>query len=81
MKDETKYIKLMLPDHYTCEPRDNGVHCCSDIGINDITEEGWWKVFIAAIQVRYEDRFMEIFHQTCTNHKEFTVFLRPESNQ
>lgn len=35
MIEETKWIKQLLPNHYTCEPRENGVHCYSYEGIPD----------------------------------------------
>ena len=79
ISDEMKYIQKLLPDHYRCEQRGNGVRCISDIGINEVTEEGYWRVFIIALKVRYRDRFMEVFHQTCSDHKEFTVYIKEQS--
>jgi hypothetical protein len=75
---ETAYIKRLLPDHYECHPTHYGVHCVSAIGIDEIKEEAIFRIFHIALKVRYGDRLMEIYHQTCTNHCEFTVFIKPE---
>ena len=77
MKEETEYMKNLLPNHYTCEPRDNGVHCQSPIGIDENDPEQWYYTF-EAIKQKFKERFLEVFHQTCTNHVKFTVFLRKE---
>ncbi len=74
MLKETEYIKNLLPSHYHCEPRVNGVHCHSTTGISD---DEHWELIILAIKKRYGDRFQEIFHQTCSNHYTFTVYIKP----
>jgi hypothetical protein len=75
MKEETQWMKNLLPDHYTCEPRENGVHCHSPIGIDENDPEQWDFTF-KAIKQKFGERFMEVFHQTCTNHVKFTVYLQ-----
>jgi hypothetical protein len=75
MIEETKWMKNLLPSHYTCEPRENGVHCHSPIGIDENDPEQWDYTF-KAIKQKFGERFMEVFHQTCTNHVKFTVYLR-----
>jgi len=77
MKEETIFIQDLLPSHYTCEPREMGVHCKSKIGFTE-AEEPYWNVIVTAIKLKYQERFMEIYHQTCTRHCEFTVYLRPK---
>ncbi len=76
MKEQTIIISNLLPRHYTCEPRDNGVHCHSSQGINDILEEEYFNAFLYALKMIFKDRFVEVHHQTCTNHVKFTVFLK-----
>ncbi len=75
MEKETEFMNRLLPDHYTCEERENGVHCYSDIGIS---EEGCnvWDTVMEEIREEFGDRFIEVFHQTCTNHVKFTVYLK-----
>lgn len=75
MKKETEFMKRLLPNHYTCEPRDNGVYCYSNFGIDENDPEHWEYIFLA-IKQEFKERFMEVFHQTCSDHLEFTVFLR-----
>lgn len=76
MLEETKWMKKLLPEDYTCEPRENGVHCYSNKGIAD--DKGYcdhWDLIVKAIKQKFGDRFMEIFHQTCTYHTKFTVYI------
>lgn len=73
MKEELEYIKRILPSHYTCEQRDNGVHCYSEKGINDDKQ---WNYILLSFKKKFNDRLMEVYHQTCTNHVKFTVFLK-----
>ena len=73
--DAVEFMRRVLPSHYTCEPRTNGVHCHSPIGINENDPEHWEYVYLA-IKQKFGEDFMEVFHQTCTNHVKFTVFIR-----
>lgn len=75
MIEETKFIKSILPESYTCEPRSNGVHCYSDKGIDEITEEHKWEEFKQKVKDKYGSRLNEFFAQVCTNHQKFTVYL------
>jgi hypothetical protein len=76
MEQETKYMKGLLPDDYVCEPRKNGVHCNSKIGIRGNGPDEHWELIVKAIKQKYGKRFLEIFHQTCTHHKRFTVYFK-----
>lgn len=79
MKEETEFMKSILPSHYTCEPRDNGVHCYSEIGIQkgkDAEDDEHWEYIMKAIRQKFSDRFMEVYHKTCTNHVKFTVYIK-----
>ena len=82
MKTDTEYMQDLLPDYYKCEPRENGVHCFSEIdkGIDDCDPEQW-KFRMLAMERYFEGRLLEVYHQTCTNHREFTVYLKPVFNQ
>jgi len=33
-----------------------------------------------AVKQKFKNRFLEVFHQTCTNHLKFTVYLKAEIN-
>lgn len=74
MADATKYMRDLLPDHYTCFNKVNGVHCVSDDGIAD---EEQWQYTMLAIKKQFGSRFMEVYHETCANHCAFTVYIRP----
>jgi len=74
MIEESKYMKNLLPSHYTCEPREGGVHCYSEIGIDECDPEHWFFVF-EAIKQKFGKRFDSVYHQTSTDHKKFTVYL------
>ena len=73
--DALEFMRRVLPDHYTCEPRKNGIYCHSLIGIDENDPEHWEYIYLA-IQQKFEDRFMEVFCHTCTNYLRFTVFIR-----
>lgn len=64
-------MRNILPAHYTCEEKENGIHCYSEKGIS----EGWDAVMLA-VKNWFGDKFLEVYHKTCTNHLEFTVFLK-----
>lgn len=72
------FMKRVLPDHYTCKPRSNGVHCHSPIGVDDCDPEHWYYIY-KAIQQKFGDNFMEVYCQTCTNYMKFTVFVKFEN--
>ena len=82
MNEETEFMKGILPTHYTCEPRDNGVHCHSQIGIKDTFKaseapDDHWELIMKAIKQKFGGRFMEVFSQVSTRHSKFTVFIKP----
>jgi hypothetical protein len=82
---DIEFMKKILPNDYVCEARESGVHCYSEIGIKDTfsskeIEEGkndHWELIEKAIIQKFGDRFMEIYFQTSTNNKKFTVYIRP----
>lgn len=74
---DVEFMGRILPDDYTCEIRKDGVHCFSDKGIAD--DQGYddhWDLIINAIRQHFTERFCEVFHQTSTYHRKFTVFLK-----
>lgn len=73
MEKERNIIKALLPYHYTCEEREGGVHCYSEIGIKDERE---WERFKDNVRGFFGGRLQEFFHQTCTYHLRFTVYLK-----
>ena len=81
MTDEVAFMKRILPDHYTCEPRENGVHCYSKIGIQDTFPSGTggddhWDIIEAAIKQKFGERFQEIYFQVNSRLSKFTVYIK-----
>lgn len=75
MSEETankEIIKGLLPEHYYCEETKGGINCKSNIGMS----EGSYVAFIDGIKDIFKKQFQEIFHQVCTDHLQFTVFLK-----
>jgi hypothetical protein len=75
IESKIKYVAQILPDHYEVkESKQKGnVHCKSSIGIDDDEQ---WGYFISALNNRFGDNFSEVFHNTCTNHVDFTIYLK-----
>ena len=71
MKD-VEIMQRILPSSYTCEERVDGVHCYSDIGIDDSE----WNEKVGQIKKSFGNRFSEVFHQTCADNKKFTVYFK-----
>ncbi|MBA7535887.1 hypothetical protein ES705_28146 [subsurface metagenome] len=74
-RTDLQFMQDLLPNHYICEQRKNGIHCHSPIGIDENDPKQWDTTF-KAIKQHFGGRFLEVFSQTCTNHVKFTVFLR-----
>lgn len=75
MSEETankEIIKGLLPEHYYCEETKGGINCKSNIGMDD----NLYTAFIDCIKEIFKGEFKEVFHQVCTEHLQFTVFLK-----
>ena len=87
--NDFEFIKSILPDHYTLNPRiynsdlipDKkyvGVLCKSNIGIKrtDINEEDeeHWGYILKALRVHFNDRLLEIYHNTNHCHVNFIIY-------
>lgn len=69
------YIKAVLPNHYEVKEskRKGSVHCKSSIGL-EYGEQ--WVYFMEGLKQRFPD-FLEVYHNTCHNHIDFTVYFKP----
>ena len=69
--DDIAFVKSILPDHYkVSESKKLGsIHCKSSVGMADDR-------FIYVIAHHFGERFQEVFHNTCTNHVDFTIYLK-----
>lgn len=75
------YVKSVLPDHY--EVKESGhkgsVHCKSRIGIRhkiDADDDEHFDYIVKALENHFGERLLEIGHNTCFCHVDFTVYLR-----
>jgi hypothetical protein len=70
--EDISFVRSILPDHYEVgESKKLGsIHCKSSVGMQD---DG----FIYVIADHFGERFQEVFHNTCTNHVDFTIYLKP----
>lgn len=84
LSEAVEFLKKILPDSYTCEPRKDGVHCYSYEGIKDTFskeevdrgENDHWNIIYEAIKQKFGDQFMEVFDITSARHQNFTVYIR-----
>jgi hypothetical protein len=71
-------VERILPSYYIVDESAirGSIHCVSRLqrGIDD--DERWDYTF-KAIKQHFGDRFQEVFHNTCTNHIDFTIYLKP----
>lgn len=78
LQDDLNYVKSILPSHYTVKEskKKYSVHCTSSIGMQDYGEEKEWKQFFNKLKEHFGSRFQEVFHNVCTNHSDFTIYLK-----
>lgn len=75
--EDVEFMQRILPDHYVCRATKNGVHCKSPNGISEKNkDEAFETMVMEPIRKHFGERFLEVFHQVCTAHLEFTVFLK-----
>lgn len=80
-----QYIQSLLPVPYKITWGDNRknvrekltnyfLRCVSETGIND--EENWELVF-EGFKEWFGNKFIEVDHNTCYNHKDFYIYFKP----
>ena len=76
-RDDKKFMELVLPTNYTCKLYPYGVRCISKEGITEVKGyDDHWYLIVKAIKQEFGERFQEIYHDICTNHMCFTVYLK-----
>lgn len=76
---DTEFIKGILPSHYNCELRERSIRCKSKIGVKmniDGEDDEHWFYILNAIKNYFKDSFVEVNHTVCSNHQDFTIYLR-----
>jgi hypothetical protein len=77
---DAQRVKVILPDHYSVKESVNTIHCVSEIGIKkDIDAEGdeHWSYIMSALKNHFREKFLEINHNVCFCHTDFTINLKP----
>lgn len=54
----------------------NGIRCRSTTGISDENKDREWNTVFVQIKKHFGKRFSEVFHSTCYNHIDFTIYLK-----
>lgn len=81
LQEDINYVTKLLPDHYTVkESKQAGnIHCKSRTGIRkgiDAEDDEHWGYVMSGLRQHFGDRFLEVDHNTCFCHVDFTVYLR-----
>lgn len=76
--NDISFVKAILPDHYVVKESSNpgSIYCKSETGIPEVKGDLHWNTVFSAIKSHFGDRFQEVFHNTCTNHVDFTIYLK-----
>lgn len=80
IQQDIQFMKGILPNHYTVQEskKSGSVHCKSSIGIRkgiDAEDDEHWGYIMDAIRTEFGGRLQEVYHNTCSNHVDFTVYL------
>lgn len=74
------FVKSILPHHYEVQviQDKNYFNCHSRVGIQDngYEDDDAWAHIFSAIKQYFGDRFSEVFHNTCTWHVNFNIYLK-----
>lgn len=83
LTEEAEFMEKILPEHYTITAREKYVQCTSPTGIRknifgyDEEDDEHWDFILNAIRQKYGARFQEVYHNTCTYHVNFSVYIKP----
>lgn len=69
--DNLKTVSFLLQGYECTEESAGDIVCKSDTGIAD---EGLWENFFINVKSLFGDKFKEIYHETCYNHKHFHIY-------
>lgn len=77
LKKDIETVKKILPSHYkvTASSKPYNVHCVSKKGISDADEKTFDRI-MDQFRKSFGKRFQEVYHEVCTNHLDFTVYLK-----
>lgn len=88
VSQDIKFLEQLLPYHYLVreDDKDGSVRCVSKIGIKvsntvDTEDVKEWKKIFSAIKKQFGKRFQEVYHHTCSLHKDFTIYLKTDAQR
>lgn len=75
--EDMEWVKEILPASYVVSEsvKLGSIHCVSPTGIPDGSR--WGSDIFPVIQAHFGERFQEVYHNTCYNHVDFTIYLKP----
>jgi hypothetical protein len=80
LDQDIAFVRSILPEHYNIRESSSfgSIYCKSRIGIRNGEDEDQehWNYIYNAIKEYFGKRLSEIFHQTCTYHLSFTIYLK-----
>lgn len=80
-KSDFEFFKKVTPNYFVTidssllGDRPDKIRCRSNSGIDD---EEKWTYLILSFELRWRERFIEVNHDVCTGHTDFTIYLKPE---
>lgn len=78
IQQDIDFVKSILPSHYTVKeskPEGRCIHCVSSIGIEESPYQLWQNIF-DQFKGYFKDRFQEVFHNVCANHRNFSIYIK-----
>jgi hypothetical protein len=92
IQSDLSFVRSILPNHYTVQEskKKGSIHCQSEIGIRkspylnpstgnmvtDAEDDNRWKDVLQSLKSHFGDRFLEVYHNTCFCHVDFTIYIR-----
>jgi len=80
LQTDMAVVRRILPAYTVRERSDraNSIRCTSRTGISDATD-GPFNAVMAAFRKHFGERLLEVYHDTCTNNVDFTIYLKLDS--
>lgn len=79
-KEDLEFMGRILPSHYNISIEgNNAIHCKSNVGLKNESgddDDEHWEYIFNGIKSYFNERFSEVFSNTCTYHLDFLVYLR-----
>ena len=74
---DLQFVKSILPLHYNLREFPDCIRCVSRTGIDDSNGDNEWKTTVMEpLRKHFGNRFQEVYHSTCTNHVDFTIYFK-----